>query len=201
MPQMGTYKSEKGSVLTHVEERFIEAIKDNELYEALENSGLTPEEFRVSLENNREFRRLYYQAIGISHRQEEFIRIFPKKLFNVTKTCSAISINRKTYYRWRKNNPVFRREIDYLKEEYFDNVESVLLHKIFVEKDTKALIFFMKSQMKDRGYGNSKVKQQENTVKECNCNKKYEGWTLEQLETEGERLRKIARLPKYNSKS
>ena len=201
MSQMGTETYKIESVLTDIEKKFIEAIKDNELYEALESSGLTPKEYSVSLENNREFRRLYYQAIGISHRQEEFIRIFPKKLFNVTKTCNAISINRKTYYRWRKNNPVFRREIDYLKEAHFDDVESILLHKIFVEEDTKALIFFMKSKMKDRGYGNTRVEKQEDTVKECDCNKKYKGWTIEQLEAEEIGLRKIARLPKYDSKS
>lgn len=56
-----------------------------------------------------------------------------------------------TYYRYYKEDPAFREKADDIKELQKDFAESLILKKM-KEGDTTMIIFYAKTQMKDRGY-------------------------------------------------
>lgn len=69
----------------------------------------------------------------------------------VASSCRACNISRMTYYRWYNEDPDFRERCDDIKELQKDFAESLILKKM-KEGDTTMIIFYAKTQMKDRGY-------------------------------------------------
>lgn len=65
--------------------------------------------------------------------------------------CDAIGVDRKTVWRWRKSDKKFDEACRETKEVAVDFAESALLKNIKAG-DTTAIIFFLKTQGKDRGY-------------------------------------------------
>lgn len=194
-PQMGTEIPKKGK-LTISQQKFIRTVKQYDLFKALETLSWERKEFDSMLENDSKFRIAYYEAIGLNTKQAEFLRVYPKKLFNISKTCRTVGINRKTFYRWKKSNPEFLSQIDDLREGLYDDVESIILHKIFVENDTTVLIFFAKTQMKDRGYSEKlDVKADVQVSAKCDC-RIHKDLSDEELSNRIKQLEKIARLEK-----
>jgi len=194
-PQMGTEIPKKGK-LTISQQKFIKVVKEYDLFKALETINWERKEFESILENDSKFRIAYYEAIGLKAKQVEFLRIYPKKLFNISKTCSIVGIDRKTFYRWKTSNPEFARQLDEIREGLFDDVENIILEKIFVEKDTSALIFFAKTKMKDRGYSeNLNIKADVQVSDKCD-GKIHKDLSDEELLIRIQQLEKIARLEK-----
>lgn len=73
----------------------------------------------------------------------------------IASACKAANISRMTYYRWYNEDPDFREKADDIKELQKDFAESLILKKM-KEGDTTMLIFYAKTQMKDRGYSELK---------------------------------------------
>lgn len=69
----------------------------------------------------------------------------------VSSACKAANVSRMTYYRWYNDDPDFREKADDIKELQKDFAESLILKKM-KEGDTTMIIFYAKTQMKDRGY-------------------------------------------------
>lgn len=134
------------------QKEFLEIIQHNNLDKTLEIVNWSKDYLLNQLDNNPTFMRAYYKLEGLSDKQKEFLEVFPKTFFNITRTCKLILVGRKTFYRWKKESKVFRDELESVREGIYDDVESVLFHKIFVDRDTTSLIFFMKTKMKHRGY-------------------------------------------------
>ncbi len=86
----------------------------------------------------------------MTKKQKLFIEHF-KKSGNVSKTCEAIGIGRTTFYNWYKLREDFAQEIDNIKEAVIDSVEDKLFEKIQAG-DVTAIIFFLKTKAKHRGY-------------------------------------------------
>jgi transposase-like protein len=110
------------------------------------------------------------------------IEIYKKKAGNVSETCKAMGIPRSTFYNWKKENEDFTKAIEEYDESLIDFGESQLLQlmkgtqstfkeeKDIVDKsdgkiktlkhikvseyppDTSAVIFFLKTKGKKRGY-------------------------------------------------
>lgn len=87
-----------------------------------------------------------------------------KNLGIVSKSCEAVGVNRKTYYRYREKDPVFKEQTDELTEVALDYVEGKMFQKISGVKvkgengvytlppsDTM-IIFYLKCKGKARGY-------------------------------------------------
>lgn len=64
---------------------------------------------------------------------------------NVTKSCVAASIARKTAYRWRKDWVTFRQQWDDALEEACDVLEQVARDVAVVDKNPQMLMFLLKS--------------------------------------------------------
>lgn len=87
----------------------------------------------------------------IRQRKKAIIQLFPKKACNISATCTAIGISRKTFYTYLEKDKKFREAIEESQEAQIDNAESILQKKI-MEEDTTSVIFYLKTKGRDRGY-------------------------------------------------
>lgn len=83
--------------------------------------------------------------------KENFIQALQRSTGIVTAACDAIGISRETYRQWRLKDAEFARAADDVLESQVDHVESKLLQKIN-DGDTTAIIFYLKTKGKSRGY-------------------------------------------------
>jgi len=69
----------------------------------------------------------------------------------VTKACEVVGISRQTHYNWYNNDPEYKSAVDDIGDIALDFAES-MLHQQIKEKDTTAIIFYLKTKGKKRGY-------------------------------------------------
>lgn len=90
----------------------------------------------------------------------KFLKEFANSLGIVQTACKKVRISRQTYYNWKDTDEAFKLEAENIIEEQTDFVENKLIERIS-EGDTTAIIFYLKTKGKERGYGlESKVKQE-----------------------------------------
>ncbi len=74
-----------------------------------------------------------------------------KSLGIVTTACNKADVNRSTFYRHYNEDDEFKNEVDNISEEALDMAESQLLKQIQAD-NTTAIIFYLKTKGKSRGY-------------------------------------------------
>ena len=82
---------------------------------------------------------------------EKIIQIYEKKGCNITATCTALGISRKTFYEWREKKKKLAEGLEAAEEAIIDFAESKLVEHINND-DVQALIFFLRTKGKKRGY-------------------------------------------------
>lgn len=82
----------------------------------------------------------------------------------VAAACEAAGISRGTFYRWCREDPEFKEQVDAVQETQIDYVESKLLKNI-TAGDTTAIIFYLKTKGKSRGYSNKDKPEKETPQK------------------------------------
>lgn len=80
-----------------------------------------------------------------------FLKALRAKMGNVTAACEVIGIQRAVYYRWYRSDKTFREQVQAVQEELLDLAEEKLL-ELIREKNVAAIIFYLKTKAKDRGY-------------------------------------------------
>ena len=80
-----------------------------------------------------------------------FLDIFEKAGCNIKITCKKMGMPRQTFYLWKKKDEKFAKEVNDIYEGLIDFAESKLMQKI-KDDDTTALLFFLKTKAKHRGY-------------------------------------------------
>lgn len=83
--------------------------------------------------------------------KDEFLQILEASAGLVATACKKANISRGTYYRWYREDENFAERADDVKEMQKDAAEALILKKM-KDGDTSMLIFYAKTQMKDRGY-------------------------------------------------
>jgi hypothetical protein len=83
--------------------------------------------------------------------KKAMLETLPKNRFNISKTLRDCNVGRATFYQWLENDEEFKSAVYSLKEEKTDIVEDALMKKI-EDGDTTSIIFYLKTQAKDRGY-------------------------------------------------
>lgn len=78
----------------------------------------------------------------------------------IATACEKVGVSRTTYYRWCNADPAFKEKADEITETQVDFVESKLLQQIN-EGDTTAIIFYLKTKGKKRGYNEKALQAQE----------------------------------------
>lgn len=69
----------------------------------------------------------------------------------ISTACKSIDMPRSTFYNWMNADPEFKAAVEELQEYTLDVVESEL-HKQIKKGDTTAIIFYLKTKGKKRGY-------------------------------------------------
>ena len=77
--------------------------------------------------------------------------MYRKKGTNVSLTCAALGVARKTFYDWKKTKPKLVEALNEVDESLLDFAESKLMKKID-EDDTTCILFYLRTKGKDRGY-------------------------------------------------
>ena len=76
---------------------------------------------------------------------------------NISKACKAINIGRKTYYNWLKKFPIFKQQVEEVKESLTDMIESQLLKNI-ENGNQRAIEFYLINRKKDKYFKMQNIK-------------------------------------------
>lgn len=82
----------------------------------------------------------------------KFLTILEKHMGIISYAAIDAGINRRTVYEWMDQDPEFARLARDINEKQVDFVERQLLENIR-ERDTRAIIFYMGTKGRNRGYG------------------------------------------------
>ena len=85
--------------------------------------------------------------------EDKFIDIFELKQGNIKQTCKAIGVSRQWYYNHYKVD-TFKKRVDDVMEGLIDDTVSQL-HINIQEGKEASVFYFLKTQAKHRGYGES----------------------------------------------
>lgn len=83
--------------------------------------------------------------------KEDFLAALSRCRGIVSRAAEATGVSRTTYYNWRREDASFRSRADAVLEEQADFVEGALLERI-AAGDTTAIIFYLKTKGRRRGY-------------------------------------------------
>lgn len=83
--------------------------------------------------------------------KKELIKAMIKSLGVVTKACELVGVSRTLFYQYYNSDPEFSAACDECQEIAVDFAESQL-HKRIKEGSDTAIIFFLKTKGKKRGY-------------------------------------------------
>ena len=84
-----------------------------------------------------------------------------KSLGIVTTACQSVGIDRATHYRWMRSDMEYKAAVESIADRVLDFAESHL-HGLIKDKNPAAVIFYLKTKGKARGY----VERQEIEVQE-----------------------------------
>lgn len=88
---------------------------------------------------------------SLGHTKKALVEALEKSLGVVSTACKAAGISRDTHYRWLKEDPEYKAQVEELSEVAVDFAESHL-HKLIKDGNPAATIFFLKTKGKNRGY-------------------------------------------------
>lgn len=87
----------------------------------------------------------------LTDRQLKFVELFERNAGYIKAACRNCKVPRSTYYHWYNTVPAFRKAIDATLEGLVDDAEIALKKKIH-EGDIRAIIFFLETKGRQRGY-------------------------------------------------
>ena len=83
--------------------------------------------------------------------KKAMLEALKSSLGNVTHACKEAGISRSQFYKWINEDPAFAASCEEVKDVALDFAESALLKQI-KEGNVTAIIFYLKTQGKQRGY-------------------------------------------------
>lgn len=84
--------------------------------------------------------------------QRDFLNALENARGLVSLAAKMSGVSRITHYSWLKKYPEYVERVNEITDRNLDEVENVLLEKIFNDRDTTAIIFYLKTKGKARGY-------------------------------------------------
>ena len=84
-------------------------------------------------------------------KKEQLLKALEKSLGIVSTACESIGISRTTYYKYYNEDKDFKRSVDSIGDIALDCAESQLF-ELIKEKNVTAIIFYLKTKGKKRGY-------------------------------------------------
>ena len=90
--------------------------------------------------------------MALSMKQKSFLIAYKNNGFHITNACLEVGIDRKSHYNWIKNNLQYSTKFKEIEEVVGDDFEQALYEK-GMAGDTQAIIFYLKTKGRKRGYG------------------------------------------------
>jgi hypothetical protein len=87
----------------------------------------------------------------MQQKKKDMLTALEKSLGIVTSACKVVGIDRVTHYRWLKEDEEYRNAVEEIDNVSLDFAESKLHSRINEGSDT-AIIFYLKTKGKKRGY-------------------------------------------------
>ena len=84
-------------------------------------------------------------------KKESLLKALEKSLGIVSTACEALGISRTTYYKYYNEDKEFKHSVDSISDITLDCAESQLF-ELIKEKNVTAIIFYLKTKGKKRGY-------------------------------------------------
>lgn len=97
------------------------------------------------------------------------IAALEKSLGIVTTACKNVGIDRRTHYRWLKDDQDYKEAVESVEDIALDFAESQL-HKQIKDGNPTSTIFYLKTKAKRRGYIERQEIHQETTFKSLDIN-------------------------------
>ena len=104
----------------------------------------------------------------VTHKKA-MIEALEKSLGIVTTACKNVGIDRRTHYRWLKDDQDYKEAVESVEDIALDFAESQL-HKQIKEGNPTSTIFYLKTKAKRRGYIERQEIHQETTYKSLDIN-------------------------------
>lgn len=95
------------------------------------------------------------QIIDKAEKKKQFIEALEFNLGHFTNACRSINVNKSSVYDWLKEDDEFKKAVKDVDVQLCEMVESELYKKI-KNGDTQAIIFFLKTKGKKRGWAENK---------------------------------------------
>ena len=90
--------------------------------------------------------------LEVAKRKDNFLEVYKNNMCIVASSCLKAGISRQTFYEWRREDPDFASKCEEIEELQKDMAEASILKQI-KEGNTTMTIFYAKTKMRDRGYG------------------------------------------------
>jgi len=84
-------------------------------------------------------------------KKNKLLESLRNNLGNITLSCEEVGVNRSTYYSLMEKNAEFKSEVDEIQNMCIDVVENALFRNVRAG-DTTAIIFYLKTKGRKRGY-------------------------------------------------
>lgn len=84
-------------------------------------------------------------------KKEQLLQALTKSLGIVSTACASVGMSRTTYYKYYNEDEGFKQSVDSISDIALDCAESQLF-ELIKEKNVTAIIFYLKTKGKKRGY-------------------------------------------------
>ncbi len=98
--------------------------------------------------------------------KELLIEALAKTKGIIATACKSVNVSRRTFYNWKEEDPEFAEAVEEIMENQIDTVESKLIDNI-ESGDTTAIIFYLKTKGRKRGYGDKLEVDNNLKLKDC----------------------------------
>lgn len=119
--------------------------------------------------------------LQIEQNKKALIVAMEKNMGVVTAACKACRVERATFYNYYNNDKDFAKSIDDVGEQMLDFAESKL-KSLIRDGDKTAILFYLKTKGKHRGYIEQNVNLNLNQNHDVNKNDNLKKYTTEELE-------------------
>jgi len=86
--------------------------------------------------------------------KKKLLEALERTLGIVTPACKEAGVSRDTFYKYYREDPVFKQKVDELEDLTLDYVESQLFKQI-KDGSERSILFYMKYKGKKRGYSDN----------------------------------------------
>jgi len=101
--------------------------------------------------------------------KKALLEALEENIGDVSKACKEVGISRTSFYRYRKEDEKFRKELEAMQESHLDFAESKLKQCIS-DKNITAIMYFLNNKGGKRGYSRNPVQTQDNNRVEIKIN-------------------------------